>query len=298
MSSVAMSPDAQSAIIQDVPKFNRQLMSRYLNYAASLLIVFGVAFAGAFMAMQINQPGSSDGNFALFGQSDEAATCDVEPLSVDRVMEIVKNPIPYLENGPAGEPTVLEGENNPMFVELYEPEWTTDVRGTAGKPDGAQFNDVVSTVDRYLQCQVFGTIGQVYRFWSPLVIQRHVLAQFPVFADEESVRAWLETELDQPALSHNEFWGRSLSNYDVASISTNSDPALALQQSGNNYYFAEFITVGVSVENPEGETVLLTTATGNQLISQGTNTHMLVITVAQPQDSDQWYVVAHYPLGG
>lgn len=296
MSSAVLSPEPQSVIIQDVPKFNGQSISRYLNYAASLLIVFGVAFTGAFMAMQINQPDGSNGQFALFGQSDEG-TCEVEPLSVERVMEIVKNPAPYLDDGPAGEPTVPEGENNPMFVELYEPEWTTDVRGTSEKPDEAQFDAVESTVDKYLQCHVFGTVGQSYRFWSPLVIQRQVLAQFPVFADEESVRAWLEVELDRPALSHNEFWERSLSNYDVASISVNPDPALAIQQSGNNYYFAEFITVGVSVENAEGETVLLTTGTGNQLISQNTNTHVLVITVAQSQESDQWYVVAHYPLG-
>lgn len=297
MSTAALSPERQSAIIQQVRPWNRQQISRYLNNAAMLVIVFGVAFAGAFMAMQVNQPGGSNDNFALMGQNDESGTCDVEPLSVERVMEIVKNPAPYLDNGPAGEPTVPEGENNTMFVELYEPEWTTDVRGTSEKPDEAQFNAVESTVDKYLQCHVFGTVGQSYRFWSPLVIQRQVLAQFPVFADEESVRAWLEVELDQPALSHNEFWERSLSNYDVASISVNPDPALAIQQSGSNYYFAEFITVGVSVENAEGETVLLTTGTGNQLISQNTNTHVLVVTVAQSQESDQWYIVAHYPLG-
>lgn len=298
MSSVAMSTSTQTAFGFGEKPLSKQQINRYLNYAASLLIVFGVAFAGAFMAMQINQSGGSNGPFSLFSQSDDSATCDVEPLSVDRVMEIVKNPVPFVVNGSGGEPTPATNAYAPWSNELYEADLALDLRGNRTAPDEEQFQDAKSVANAYLQCVLTGTVAQAFSFWHPVVIQESVLMAFPVFADETSVRELLKDELPKPVLEADgfAFWADVISAYDVGSIGVNPQQELALYQESLSSYASGIITIGVSIENPQGETVLLVSATGNQIVSRDRfASDMLVVTLAKSRSGDNWYVVSHFP---
>lgn len=268
-----------------------------LGIAASFALVMSVAFAGWFATMQLNQPGDSNGQFALFGQTDEAV-CDVEPLSVDRVIDIVKNPVPFVMNGPGGEPTPATSANAPWSGELYEADLELDLQGSRIAPSEEQFDAAGSVADAYIQCMVTGTLAQVFSFWHPVVIQESVLLAFPVFADEASVREMLEIELPKQALELDSFgfWADVISAYDVASIGINPERELALYQESLSSYAEGIVTVGAKIENPGGDTVLLVTATGNQLVSRDAfKWDMLIVTVAKSRSGDNWYVISHFP---
>lgn len=304
MSSAAMSSQLHAASVYDSRPFNRGQITRYLNYAASLLIVFGVAFAGAFMAMQMNQPENSSGQFALFSQTDDSATCDVEPLTVERVMEIVRNPYPFMLNGPLGDPAQPENPENSLYTGLREGGWwdkSTIGIGMKTEPTGEVFQNASQFANEYLNCLQTGSFGQVLTFYSPIYIQDFVMEFFPVFADEDEVLAFVEEYIDSmPEDDERRYflWLRSTMHaMDIKEASVNSDPQLALQQTMWGGYNRFSVTFGVEFTNLQDETVYLTSGTGNELIpfpqqSQGN----IVVSVAWDRVGERWYVLPHSPV--
>ncbi len=93
-------------------------------------------------------------------------TCDVEPLAVADVLELVTS-VP----GPGGEPYP------------HTNTWLPEANGTAAfasgtrrvdTPDGATYRSIQRTVDRYLVCQETGTNFQVWALESASEVQRQV----------------------------------------------------------------------------------------------------------------------------
>lgn len=302
MSSVAMSTEPQSAIIHDVPKFNRQSISRYLNYAASLVIVFGVAFAGAFMAMQINQPDGSNGQFALLGQT-ESEVCDVEPMTVDEVMAIVENPFgDDLEEGflsrfiELQRGRVMNVNDAPVIPHNYIDQ--SLIESFQGSAEEESFTVATQVVNKYLACGQNGTIGQLFHYVRPFEIQRIVLVGLPVFVDETTVRASVEELLPMPASSIVAFPDSALvdSAYTFTANPNIDDAATSSSTQSIRYGMSETIMMGVTVTDQSGDVVFQNDYHGrvNPAGPLLTTDRMRVI-VGQSLIDEQWYVLAIIP---
>lgn len=171
-----------------------------LSLAASFLIVMSVALAGWFATMQLNQSGGSRGYFGLFGQSDQSATCDVEPLTVDEVIAIVENPYSVAPLDTWGTPQPGQEDNGSLAGEGYReagfmvgmPESLSEV------PDEQEFHRIQSATNSYLNCIQTGTVGQVMALTHPETLQSNILSRFPVYRDQAEVRAMVEESIDRP----------------------------------------------------------------------------------------------------
>lgn len=303
MTTIAM---PQSVSTTPVNSESHRPVTWFFNIAASVLIIAALAFGGWFAAMQLNSPGTPtpEPRFAAIATPDasatpqtDSATCDVEPLSVDRVVQIVENPYRFVANGAAGEPTEFDSSTNLRNVDLYEAEgWELSLEPQNGTqpPGDDEFQEASEVADAYLNCLAFGTVGQAWTFSNPIYIQDEVLMNFPVYADRESVRNWIEERIDEPAYqsSYQIPWENLMDIYKPESISVNPDPALTLSQASASSQFDQLIEFGVSLVDADGKVVYLTTGTGNQLVSkpQG-STLNLTVMLAHHRHGDSWYVV-------
>src|SRR5690606_33830931 len=129
------------------------------------------------------------------------STCDIEPLSVDRVMEIVEHPGYFMTEGAAGERSSSPGIASPPDAALWELDGARDLylEERTSVPSQDQFDSATDVANHYMNCMTFGTQGQVWNFYSPVHIQASILAEFPVYANETDVRARVEERLVEPA---------------------------------------------------------------------------------------------------
>lgn len=294
MSSVTIGTPERASAVRDERVWDRQSIHRYVNYAASLLIVFGVAFAGAFMVMQFSLPGGSNGPLAMVGQPD-SATCDVEPLSQERVLEIVKNPIPFIANGPAGKPEYISVVL-PTSAELYEAH--DNLWPVAGNqiPTREDFESAEQFANEYLECLLFGTQGQVWNYYSPISIQKLILAEFPVFSSEADVTTRISERLQLPAIEGEWVWYDLPMLEHISRVSVNPDINLAILNDSQSMEFDQILRLGVDIRDVDGKSIVLTNGTGRNLIPNdpmitGTNDVMLSITLVRGRGSETWLVV-------
>lgn len=301
MNSAALIPERQSAIIQEVRPLNRQQISRYLNNAAMLVIVFGVAFAGAFMAMQINQPGGSDGNFALLGQTEESATCDVEPMTVDEALAIVEDPFGVNDSQPdwfreeqlrrglgaTDTPMVPHNIVDQALLESFQ-----------NPPDEDDFAIAIERLNGFLACTQNGTIGQALWFIRPFELQRIVLSDLPVYRDEAAVRSVLEELLPMHGsilVAHSE--SAFVDSDYVFSANTDIEQAASSTTTHSFRYGAsEAIMIGITVSDQNGEVVFENDSRGraNPAGPLMTTDRFRVIMIESAID-EQWYVLAVIP---
>lgn len=278
----------------------------HLSVATTLALVLTVALAGWLVTMQINQPGGSNDRFAgILGTPEamHAQTCDVESLSVDRVMDIVRNPFPYMKNGPLGDLETGESLNNSFSSELREADWwdrSLIATGSKSIPSVEVFEESSAFANEYLACLLNGTLGQVWSFYSPISIQEFVLGEFPVFPNEEDVETYLEAKLNSQLTEDTHYFSwlaLSLRSMDASTVTVNPERELALQQSmwsGTPNTFT--IALGVEVTNSNGDRVYLSTGTGNELIRHEAGQRNLIISVAWNDPYGHWYILPLAPL--
>lgn len=295
MSSVAMSTAPQAAIVYDSRPFNRGQIARYLNYAASLLIVFGVAFAGAFMAMQMNQPDDSSGQFALFSQTDDSATCDVEPMTVDEVMEIAENPYRYLEEDDYPQPWGVSNPPSPWEDDYQEvqPRLPNSLNtGLGAEPTQTAFDQASVVIDEYLMClQTDGSVAMMLRFTDPFSIQHHIRKEFPFYRTEEQVRAYVSEWLASGEPFHEITYER---NGETLTYRPAQDKSLAGTQIHDfGLGFDQVIYVGSEIYDERGHFV------GNfhpilhitHDVDQEYLDHGVVFTLLHSRYTGEWYIV-------
>lgn len=281
-----------------------QSIRRYSSLVATIALVLAVA-VGGWLAMSQLPPGG-EGRFAAFQGTPEVAeaqTCDVEPLSVDRVMEIVNNPYLFAANGPSGEPTLPENPDNSYTSGLREAGWWDLAligQGEINPPTEDEFESSSEFVNTYLECQMYGTLGQIWTFHSPIHIQEDVMSEFPVFADEDAVRARVETRHSGPAGEEGLGIGYirgSFDGYGDLSVTVNSDRQLTLQQSVMGSQFTYVVTFGLQVAAEDDATLYLTSGTGSELIRHPSGSQRsLTVSVGWDGNSESWYIVTFAPV--
>lgn len=276
----------------------RARFGHYLNLAATIALVLAVAVAGWFATSQLNQPGGSDSRFALLGQTDETASCDVEPLTSDDVMEIVRNPYRYMFNRADPNSVALVSyefmAQQELAVGFYFPspgEFKSVNRTT---PDEGEFEEAQAAVNTYIACMRDATNGQYWALLHPIAVQEQILAGFPVFADEETVSAHVEEVIDEPVIDiYNRMSGFYFAYGDV-NIAANPDPEkadLILYASAD---YESTIAMGVVVTDEDGEVILETGSTGYpHQIRPGAITLRPVIVVQQSSATGEWYVMPY-----
>lgn len=213
MSSITL-PAGPAPFSQPVAPAKSRGVGHYANLAATIAIVIGVALAGWFATMQLNQP-QGDFRFAMLPGTPEvtSTTCDVEPMTLDEVMEIVENPYKYAEAETYGSPNSSYAPwyhdyevVQPMVSESLHPNYGTVPTETA-------MEQALPVLDQYLACMETGTIAQALRFVDPFSIQAHVTDEFPFYRSEVEVRAYVSEWIESgpwPDDWHNEDTGVTL----------------------------------------------------------------------------------------
>lgn len=276
---------------------------RFSGMVAMLAIVGILAFGGWFAAM--NLPPASDGQrFAMMQATSTAtATCDVDSVTVDNVMAIVKNPYSAYDESEITSSGQLSLWKDKANVELLEPlfagvdlQLMNNFTYPAGQPG---FDDAINRANVFLACAQTGTIGQVLNFMDPREIQRVVLSNHPVFRDEAAVRATVEELLSMPAITFV-FPGKTSDPYVELTLSVNADRAKALVAMGNEatrYEAIQVMMLGVVATNAEGDIVYQGNADGSANPDGGlTRQSQFRLILKQSSINGQWYVWATMPM--
>lgn len=280
------------------PANQKKGVGHYLNLAVTIALVVTVAAAGWFATSQLNQSGDPDHRLALLGSTpvaDTPMTCDVDPLTQERVLEIVKNPIPFIQNGPAGEPEYIPLAV-PQSAALYESDYPLEPTKGNEIPSRELFTETEEFANAYLECLLVGTQGQVWNFYSPTSIQQTILADFPVFSAEEDVTARIAERLELPAIEGEFLWQDLPMLDDISSVSVNPDRDLAILNGSASMYFDQVLTFGVVLRDADGKAIVQTNGTGRNLIPNdpmitGPNDIFLKITLVKDRGGELWHVI-------
>lgn len=276
-------------------------LRHYTSLAATIALVLAVA-VGGWLAMSQMPGGGSDGRFAAIQGTPEVAqsqTCDVEPMTVDEVMEIVKNPYSVMGIEPW---EIVVGIPGGASSELAEPmDNKIDLRmlgEEAPAPDQSSFSAASTVMNEFLACTQQGTISQIFRLMVPAEVQRIILSNYPVFRDESTVRAGVEELIVLPA--HRIVLPGSTALEDSELVfQANPDVQSAKSYPLHNaqlYDGNELLLLGTRVTNRDGEVVFQNNATGaaNPVGTLKTTDRIRVLMV-QSRFNDQWYVLATIP---
>lgn len=264
--------------------------SRYLNLAASVVIVAAIAFGGWFATMRFQPSNDGNGLLGLAQSTPVAQTCDVEPLTVDQVMQIVKNPweFGFSQQNPSTE------FSGPEFTEVsLRPSTAEFDAATRTKPAEKDFEGAIAVANSYLACLPTASWGQIWALSDPVWVQSSILAHFPVFANEPEVREFIEGRIDEPlSVDHNPL-DDIYALADDQSIVANPDidAALTIWPGNTSNSAMLFVAFGVLVTNDDGSIVLESNAEGESLEYQiGSSRQRPTIVVGQSSADGSWYI--------
>ncbi|HWV24017.1 MAG TPA: hypothetical protein VNZ58_07490 [Thermomicrobiales bacterium] len=117
-------------------------------------------------------------------------TCDVEPLTEDEVMDIVRNPEnrsrQLFDPGAQLDDRLMEVAGG----DPWQFTWSLDSPDSR-QPSPEEYEPVRNAADQFWSCLRVGTAFQVWSLIDPDLVQREILWPFPVFRDEESVREYI-----------------------------------------------------------------------------------------------------------
>ena len=302
-------PAQPAALASPSPASEHRSPSRLINIAMSVAVIAALILGGWFANVHWNSPSeptpeprlaviTTPGTSPSIAASPaaESATCDVEPLSVDRVMEIVENPAYFTANGPTEPRAESPMQGSPPEATLWEVQTSLELIAGTSNPDQEQFDSATSVAKEYVNCMIFGTQGQVWSFYSPVFLQSSILAEFPVYSSKEEVRAKVKERIDKPAYTGEAAWNFLPFISDVETVTVNPDRELAILQRSESSYFDQVMMVGVSFVDADGQQIALTTGTGRDLVPNdpmftGKNDVMLQVVIAKSRFSDTWLVI-------
>lgn len=301
MMSSATLPHSIAAPSKSIPEKVSGGLRHYASLAATIALVMAVAVSG-WLAMSQMPGGGGDGRFAAIQGTPEVAqsqTCDVEPMTVDEVMAIVKNPYSAMGIEPGA---MVPGIPGGAFNELAEPmDNKIDLRmlgEEAPAPDQDSFSAASAVMNDFLACTQHGTISQIFRLIVPAEVQRIILSDYPVFRDESTVRAGVEELIVLPA--HLIVMSRSTA-LDDSELLFEANPDIQSAKSyplhnAQLYEGNELLLLGTRVTNQDGEVVFQNNATGAAYpVGTLMTTDRLRVLMVESRFNDQWYVLATIP---
>ncbi len=275
------------------------ILQRFSGMVATLAIVAVLAFGGWFAAMNLPPANNGQQSALLQATPGTEMSCDVEPMTVDQVMAIVHNPMPYMYVGPTAPADVVAKEAELMRQtgkdkRVVLPQ-VLDSSGSVMLTED-QFDAASEVTNAYLGCLLTGTQAQVWTFYHPASIQSTIMAQSPVFATEEEVRAYVEERLDQPALLGENNWATLPISDDIVSATINPDSRLAIARSSHLYQIDTVLYVGVVLQTEENGVVVHTNGNGTNLVPNNSSQTgyadiSLRITLVESAFRDVWMVV-------
>ena len=290
MSSTTLT--AQSPGFSRIPGESfRQRSGRYATLAATVAIVLAVAFGG-WLAMS-QMPGGDDRFAAIPGTPEvaQSQTCDVDPMTVDEVMEIVENPYKYAEPGDYGSPDTSPAPWYDDFAEV-QPMTSDFLTPLAGEiPTAAAMDQAIPVLQEYIACVETKTVAHSLRFVDPFSIQERVVTEFPFYRDQKTVREWVSEWISQGPQSLN--WVDEDTG-EVLVFTPNSNIDEARTSFGwIGLGFNQILLLGSNVLNEDGD--LLARHDGTmQLVDGEKQSRFVMYTLVYSMYTEQWYVVTSW----
>lgn len=196
--SINPSPENVSPSISahPAPPRRHSRIGRFANTLAAVSLVLLIGAGYWFSGYGPGGPGGGDSPryAAQVGSpvaSPEAGPvgCNVEPLTIDDVMAIVKNPL-----NPLDALGVTIAASPAPLLEAYSPgiSGLPETGLETSRPTDQEFVALSEATSTYYDCLIFGTNYQMWAIVAPDVVQSWILANFPVFRAELTIRAWVE----------------------------------------------------------------------------------------------------------
>lgn len=267
-----------------------------LSLAASFLIVMSVALGGWFATMQLSQP-PDDSRFAMLPVTPDvaSATCDVEPMTVDEVMEIAENPYRYLDESDYPQPWGTSNPPTPWEDEYQEVQPRLPISLNTGldtQPTQTAFDESYTVISKYLGCmQTDGSVAMMLRFSDPFSIQYHIRTNFPFYRSEEQVRVYVTEWLELGEPYHAMTYER---NGETLTYRPAQDKSMAGTQVHDfGLGFDQVIYVGSEIYDERGDFVgnfhpglYMTYGVDQEYLDYG-----VVFTLLHSRYTGDWYIV-------
>lgn len=273
----------------------------YVNLAATLAIVAAVALAGWFATMQLNQPGSPEPRFAALGIEREDAgngVCDVEPLTVDEAIQIVRSPMFYLYGGEDnaradGWGQIIDEGHAMNFVGAPLRDWSqlTGLTPHAALPvSEEEFVEAYALAEEYRDCIQTGTRGQVWALFDPVVVQYEIATRIPLLQPMDETRIVIEQLLNEPTFAST----AAAVNDRKWQVNPNTDLAVRIDH-GMTFHVHRSILIPVQILDRDGEIVASYDIYGNRLPDGGFGREdSFNIVVAFSSVTETWYIAGAY----
>lgn len=133
--------------------------------------------------------------------SQGAQICDVEPLTVDQVMERVLNPVAVVTGVESDVIKYSEAPINRPPLPGYQ-DSPEEIKATFEAPDQATFDSAYAAANRFVACLYSGTYGQAWRLIDVPTLQHDILLNFPVVRTEDDIRSWVTEHINNRPLEY------------------------------------------------------------------------------------------------
>lgn len=270
-------------------------IARYLNLAASVMIVAAIAVGGWFAAVNLS-PKDGGHQAAMAPATPVAdASCAVPALTADEAIMIIKNPYRAIDL------TLYDmgGMHTRMSAEEYAiPDHTKMLQIFTHDPvneiDEEEWADTLELGDQYLGCIQHGTVGQVLALMDPFVVQNYLRDRLPLFMSEDETHVFLTDLLREDAIGYSWTDPDQLTFISDKVLQINPDIRLIYADSRFSYrngFYTEVIGAPVLFINADGSVASAPTFAGIPFGSSAGQTRFArnVFFVKSAFDG-QWYV--------
>lgn len=226
--------------------------------------------------------------------------CNVEPLTADEVMAIVRNPDPFVHTNSNTDPR-----------DTYDARFLMDSLGNDlellnGQPMGEN-KDAVAFVNTYWACREHGSYGQLWALYHPYALQAEILNQFGLFMDQNEVNIWIQARVNSPASvpyamspDSKPIPRPTASNgQQPESRIANSDPRSIRGLAGPSWLGnGPILSLGTILLDDEGKTIM--TTDGAAVMTGGVGYDGFApaaLIVYFDQTNDRWYFISPFTIG-
>ncbi len=273
-------------------------VSRFTSIAASLLVVATIAFSGWFAAMNLQPGGGSDPRYASVVVKRETAgdgVCDVEPLTVEQAVEIVRDPVAVVygdsEAFQANGPDVLFDFRN--WIGAQTDDWDTLMAlasYTAIPVTDDEYFSLMAFAEEYKDCLKVGTFGQRWAMTDPIKVQYEIMTRIPLLQPLDVTEAAIAELLEWRVIGANQ------SVVVTRQWQPNPDRTLMVRvDAGVTFSSQSSFIIPWQILDGEGEILGSYDIFGNSLLDEHfSDTDPGNLVVIRAKDGKSWYIVGAF----